>query len=59
MRFFLASQRLESIAIAGYSMGGNLVLKLAGELGAQAPPQLRSIVAISPALALSASATSG
>jgi predicted alpha/beta-fold hydrolase len=38
MRFFLERERLESIALVGYSMGGNLVLKLAGELGADARP---------------------
>jgi hypothetical protein len=37
-------------------MGGNLVLKLAGELGADPPPQLKSVIAISPALDLAPSA---
>jgi len=58
MRFFLERERLESIALIGYSMGGNLVLKLAGELGADAPPQLHSVVGISPAIDLGASADS-
>jgi uncharacterized protein len=57
MRHFLACQRLESIALIGYSMGGNLVLKLAGELGAGAPPQLHSVIGVSPAIDLDASAT--
>jgi predicted alpha/beta-fold hydrolase len=52
MRHFLTRERLERFAVAGYSMGGNLVLKLAGELGHQAPPQLRAVVGISPALDL-------
>jgi predicted alpha/beta-fold hydrolase len=56
MRFFLASQSLQSFALIGYSMGGNLVLKLAGDLGPSAPPQLRSIVGVSPAVDLAASA---
>ena len=37
MRHFIARERLQSVALVGYSMGGNLVLKLAGELGADAP----------------------
>jgi len=56
LRFFLATESLQSVAFIGYSMGGNLMLKLAGELGASAPPQLRSIVAVSPAVDLAASA---
>ena len=52
MRHFIARERLESVALVGYSMGGNLVLKLAGELGTDAPSQLRSVVAVSPAIDL-------
>lgn len=37
-------------------MGGNLVLKLAGEWGSQAPPQLRGVAAVCPAMDLAASA---
>ncbi len=40
----------------GYSMGGNLVLKLAGELGADAPEYLKAVVGVSPAMDLAASA---
>jgi len=57
MRHFLTRERLESIALIGYSMGGNLVLKLAGELGADAPRQLHSISGVSPAIDLGPSAT--
>ncbi len=46
----------QSIALIGYSMGGNLVLKLTGELGTDAPPQLRCVVGVSPAVDLAASA---
>jgi predicted alpha/beta-fold hydrolase len=56
LRFFLAAEYLQSISLIGYSMGGNLVLKLAGELAASAPPQLRSVVGVSPAMDLAASA---
>jgi len=57
MRFFLDREHLESIALIGYSMGGNLVLKLAGDLGADAPRQLHSAVGVSPAIDLDLSAT--
>src|SRR6185312_16697517 len=57
MRFFIQRERLESIALIGYSMGGNLVLKLAGELGENAPRELRAVVGISPAMDLDASST--
>ncbi len=43
-------------SLIGYSMGGNLVLKLAGELAEQAAPWLRSVVGVSPAMDLAASA---
>ena len=42
------------IFFAGYSMGGNLVLKMAGELGAAAPPQLYGVCAVCPTLDLAA-----
>jgi predicted alpha/beta-fold hydrolase len=56
MRHVIAAHNLSSISLIGYSMGGNLVLKLAGELGASAPPQLRAVVGISPAIDLGPSA---
>jgi predicted alpha/beta-fold hydrolase len=56
MRFFIETQALTSIALIGYSMGGNLVLKLAGDLGKDAPPELKSVVGVSPAVDLGASA---
>jgi len=46
----------EQIFFAGYSMGGNLVTKMAGELGAAAPAQLRGVCAVCPALDLAACA---
>jgi predicted alpha/beta-fold hydrolase len=56
LRFFVEAQSLESIALIGYSMGGNLVLKLAGDLGDAAPAQLHAVVGVSPAVDLAASA---
>jgi predicted alpha/beta-fold hydrolase len=57
MRHFILRERLESVALIGYSMGGNLVLKLAGELGSDAPRELHSVVGVSPAIDLGPSAT--
>jgi predicted alpha/beta-fold hydrolase len=56
MRYFLQQQRLQSVSLIGYSMGGNLVLKLAGEIGTAAPPELRSVIGVSPAVDLGPSA---
>jgi predicted alpha/beta-fold hydrolase len=39
---------LRDFSLAGYSLGGNLALKLAGEFGSEAPPTLRAVVAVSP-----------
>lgn len=47
---------LPQIFFVGCSMGGNLVLKMAGELGARAPRQLRAVCAVAPALDLAACA---
>ncbi len=47
---------LTRVALAGFSMGGNQVLKLAGEWGAGAPPELRAVAAVSPAADLAPSA---
>ena len=46
--------RLPAIFFAGYSMGGNLVLKMAGELGADAPPELRGVCGVCPTIDLAA-----
>jgi uncharacterized protein len=56
MRHFVALHGLTSIALMGYSMGGNLVLKLAGDLGDSAPAVLHSVVGVSPAIDLGPSA---
>jgi hypothetical protein len=56
MKFFVAQYGLQSMSLIGYSMGGNLVLKLAGELGATAPGVLRSAIGVSPAVDLQPSA---
>jgi uncharacterized protein len=56
LRFFIDTEGLQSVALIGYSMGGNLILKLAGDLGPAAPPQLRSVVGVSPVIDLAESA---
>jgi hypothetical protein len=56
MRFFVSQYALQSVSLIGYSMGGNLVLKLAGELGTAAPVELRSVIGVSPAVDLGPSA---
>jgi uncharacterized protein len=56
LRHFTELHGLQSISLIGYSMGGNLVLKLAGDLGPDAPPQLHSVIGVSPAIDLAPSA---
>lgn len=52
----IASEGLPRLALAGYSMGGNLVLKLAGEWGAEAPAQIKGVAAVCPSIDLAPSA---
>ena len=56
LSFFTHRYGLQRTALVGYSMGGNLVLKLAGEFGVHPPPALRAVVGVSPALDLGPSA---
>jgi predicted alpha/beta-fold hydrolase len=44
---------LPAIGVAGYSLGGNLALKLAGEYGAHAPAALLGVAAVSPIIEIS------
>jgi len=48
--------RVSRFALAGFSMGGNLVLKLAGEWGRKGPPQFRAVAVVCPSMNLAASA---
>ena len=52
----LRQDRVSRFALAGFSMGGNLVLKLAGEWGREAPHQFCAVAAVCPSLNLAASA---
>src|SRR5919199_522000 len=45
--------RLPAIAVSGYSLGGNLALKLAGEYGSHAPAALLAVAAVSPIIEIS------
>ena len=48
--------RISRLALVGFSMGGNLVLKLAGEWASAGPPQFRAVAAVCPSVDLAASA---
>jgi predicted alpha/beta-fold hydrolase len=52
--YFAGRFGLERVALVGYSMGGNLVLKLAGEWGARAP--LVAVATVCPVIDLAVSA---
>src|SRR5437660_4180616 len=46
---------LSRLFVAGFSLGGNMVLKLSGEYGEEPPPELKAVCAISPSIDLRAS----
>jgi predicted alpha/beta-fold hydrolase len=48
--------RIPRFALVGLSMGGNLVLKTAGEWGREGPPEFRAVATVCPAMDLAASA---
>jgi predicted alpha/beta-fold hydrolase len=50
----LAREGLDRVVVAGYSLGGNLALKLAGESTPAELPSLRAVCAVSPVLELEA-----
>jgi len=54
-RKIVEEQKLEAIALVGYSMGGNLVLKYAGEVAGALPPQLKAVIGVSPLMDLAVS----
>ena len=55
-REVIARDSVSRFALVGFSMGGNIVLKLAGEWGSQAPPQFRAVAVCCPAIDLATSA---
>ena len=48
----VAVDRLRDIAVVGYSLGGNVALKLAGDYGDQPPAALSAVCAVSPTMDL-------
>ncbi len=55
-RHLIARDGIAGFVPIGYSMGGNLVLKLAGEWGSGGPPEFRAVAAVCPAVNLAAGA---
>jgi predicted alpha/beta-fold hydrolase len=51
----IASDGLARIFIAGFSLGGNMVLKLTGEYGDNPPPEVKAVCTVSPSINLGAS----
>jgi hypothetical protein len=56
VRELVSRDKLPRIALAGFSMGGNMALKLAGEWGSEAPPELRAVAVVCPGIDLAATA---
>jgi predicted alpha/beta-fold hydrolase len=52
VRELIERDRLPAIGIIGYSLGGNLALRMAGDYGSQAPPEVKAFAAVSPTLDL-------
>lgn len=55
-RNVLENDHVSRFGLIGFSMGGNLVLKLAGEWGKNGPSEFRTVAAVCPAMDLAASA---
>ena len=52
----IEKDHISSMIVVGFSLGGNLVLKLAGEYGDNPPREILGVCAVSPSVDLSASA---
>lgn len=55
-RDLIERDRISRLGLCGFSMGGNLVLKLAGEWGREGPKQFSAVAAVCPSVDLAASA---
>ena len=55
-QYLIDHDGLSRLALAGFSMGGNLVLKLAGEWGSKGPRQFCAVATVCPAVDLGPSA---
>ena len=56
VRELIEKDCVPEVFVAGFSMGGNLVLKMAAEFGDAAPPELRAVAGICPSVDLGACA---
>jgi len=52
LRELVAADGIRTLAVAGYSLGGNLALKLAGEVSERPLPELKAVCAVSPTMDL-------
>jgi len=52
LRELVEVDKIRQVGIVGYSLGGNLTMKLAGELGADPEVPVRAVVAVSPTIDL-------
>ena len=52
----IGNDGISRLALCGFSMGGNIVLKTAGEWGNRGPSEFRGVAAVCPAMDLAASA---
>ena len=52
IRELIDLDRLRSVVVIGYSLGGNVTLKLAGDYGDTPPPELRAVCVVSPTMDL-------
>jgi predicted alpha/beta-fold hydrolase len=52
----IEKDQISRMLLVGFSLGGNMVLKLAGEYGDNPPPEILGVCAVSPSVDLSASA---
>lgn len=57
IREVVERDKLTKIFLGGFSLGGNMSLKLAGEYGANFPRELKGVAVVSPSVELAASAT--
>jgi uncharacterized protein len=55
-RHLVENDGVSQFALIGFSMGGNLVLKLAGEWRSEGPKEFRAVAAVCPAMDLASSA---
>jgi predicted alpha/beta-fold hydrolase len=56
IRELIEHDKLTDIFLGGFSLGGNMSLKLAGEYGESFPRELKGVAAVSPSVELAASA---